>query len=137
MDVEGPLGRVDNNQFIEFPLSVAIPAADSGQSLAFKTVQTYSNGQVVHWIGPASADTPSPTINVTPAGGVVQDVAGAEAGPAAGQQPVAPGRPPPPTRPPSTAGRAGGWPSPRSSSASSACSAVWPRSCSWPGAGTA
>ena len=81
----GPEGRVDNNTFINFPLSVAIPASDTGQSLAFKTVQTYSNGQVVHWIGPPSADMPAPTINITPAGGVIEDVAGAEAGPTPGE----------------------------------------------------
>ncbi len=85
---QGPLGRVDNNTFINFPLSVAIPATDAGQSLAFKTVQTYSNGQVVHWIGPPSADTPAPTINITAPGGVVEDVAGAEAGPTPGEVPT-------------------------------------------------
>jgi uncharacterized protein YcnI len=91
----GPLGRVDNNQFINFPLSVAIPGNDAGQSLAFKTVQTYSNGQVVHWIGPASADQPAPTVNITRAGGVIQDVAGAEAGPAPGELPSGQGIPTP------------------------------------------
>jgi len=54
----------------------------SGQKLTFKAVQTYSNGQVVRWIGPPSADTPTPWIYVTPKGGVLQDVAGGEAGPA-------------------------------------------------------
>lgn len=92
---QGPLGRVDNNEFIQFPLSVAIPASDTGRSLAFKTVQTYSNGQVVHWIGPPSADTPSPTINITRAGGVIEDVAGAEAGPAPGAVPSSASSPSP------------------------------------------
>jgi uncharacterized protein YcnI len=78
---QGPLGLVANNQFINFPLSVAIPANDAGLSLAFKTVQTYSNGQVVHWIGPAGTDTPAPTVIVTTPGGVIEDVAGDEAGP--------------------------------------------------------
>jgi len=82
----GPLGRVDNNQFIQFPLSVAIPSNLSGQALLFKTVQTYSNGQVVHWIDQSlSAEHPAPRINVTAKGGVLQDVAGREAGPEAGQ----------------------------------------------------
>lgn len=82
----GPLGRVNNNQFINFPLSLAIPGKAAGQALEFKTVQTYSNGQVVHWIEPSlTAEHPSPRINVTAKGGVVEDIAGDEAGPAAGQ----------------------------------------------------
>jgi periplasmic copper chaperone A len=49
-------------------------------------VQTYSNGQAVHWIDPSlDAEHPSPRINVTAKGGAIEDVAGAEAGPAPGQ----------------------------------------------------
>jgi periplasmic copper chaperone A len=82
----GPLGKVDNGQFIDFPLSVAIPGDAAGKALEFRTVQTYSNGQVVHWIDPSlTAEHPAPRINVTAKGGVVEDVAGDEAGPAAGQ----------------------------------------------------
>jgi hypothetical protein len=82
----GPLGKVDNGQFINFPLSLAIPQNAAGKALEFRTVQTYSNGQVVHWISPSlTAEHPSPRINVTAKGGVVQEVAGDEAGPEAGQ----------------------------------------------------
>jgi len=82
----GPLGKVDNGQFINFPLSLAIPGNAAGKSLEFRTVQTYSNGQIVHWISPSlTAEHPSPRINVTAKGGVIEDVAGDEAGPAAGQ----------------------------------------------------
>ncbi len=78
----GPLGRVDNGQFIDFPLSVAIPGDAAGATLKFKAVQSYSNGQVVRWIEPSLDDpNPAPTINVTAKGGVIEDVAGAEAGP--------------------------------------------------------
>jgi uncharacterized protein YcnI len=81
----GPLGKVQNGQFINFPLSLAIPADAAGKALEFRTVQTYSNGQVVHWIDPSlTAEHPAPRINVTAKGGVVQEVAGAEAGPEAG-----------------------------------------------------
>src|ERR1700761_2328843 len=45
----GPLNKVQNGQFIQFPLSVAIPDNDSGKALKFKTIQTYSNKQVVRW----------------------------------------------------------------------------------------
>ena len=81
----GPLGRVDNGQFINFPLSLAIPDDAAGKALEFRTVQTYSNGAVVHWIDPSlTAEHPAPRINVTAKGGVVQEVAGDEAGPEAG-----------------------------------------------------
>jgi len=82
----GPLGKVNNGQFIQFPLSLAIPADAAGKALEFRTVQSYSNGQVIHWISPSLiAEHPSPRINVTAKGGVIQDIAGAEAGPEAGQ----------------------------------------------------
>lgn len=78
----GPAGQVNNNQFIQFPLSVAIPSNVAGQALQFKTIQTYSNGQVVHWIDPSlSAEHPAPAINITAKGGMIEDVAGKEAGP--------------------------------------------------------
>jgi uncharacterized protein YcnI len=82
----GPLGKVDNAQFINFPLSLAIPENTAGKALEFRTVQTYSNGQIVHWIEPSlTAEHPAPRINVTAKGGVIQDIAGHEAGPEAGQ----------------------------------------------------
>ncbi len=85
----GPLGKVENGQFIDLPLSVAIPAGDAGKSLEFRTVQSYGNGQVIHWIEPSlMSEHPSPRINVTAKGGVIQDIAGEEAGPAAGQIPA-------------------------------------------------
>jgi uncharacterized protein YcnI len=90
----GPLGKVNNGQFIQFPLSLAIPANAAGRALEFRTVQTYSNGQVVHWISPSlSAEHPSPRINVTAKGGVIQEIAGDEAGPESGQ--TAPSAPAP------------------------------------------
>ncbi|HEV7162772.1 MAG TPA: YcnI family protein [Solirubrobacteraceae bacterium] len=82
----GSLGKVSDGQFIDFPLSLAIPADAAGKALEFRTVQTYSNGQAVHWIEPSlSGEHPSPRINVTAKGGVIEDVAGEEAGPPAGQ----------------------------------------------------
>jgi uncharacterized protein YcnI len=81
----GPLGKVNNGQFINFPLSLAIPDNAAGKPLEFRTVQTYSNGQIVHWIEPSlTAEHPSPRINVTAKGGVIEDIAGDEAGPEAG-----------------------------------------------------
>jgi hypothetical protein len=49
-------------------------------------VLAVQSGQVIHWISPSlTAEHPSPRINVTAKGGVIQEVAGAEAGPEAGQ----------------------------------------------------
>lgn len=82
----GPLGEVNNGQFIQFPLSLAIPAKATGKALEFRTVQTYSNGQIVHWIDSSlSAEHPAPRINITAKGGSIEDIAGEEAGPAPGQ----------------------------------------------------
>jgi len=82
----GPLGKVNDNQFVDLPLSLAIPDNAAGRALEFRTVQTYSNGQVVHWIEPSlTGEHPAPRINVTAKGGVIEDIAGDEAGPQAGQ----------------------------------------------------
>jgi uncharacterized protein YcnI len=82
----GPLGKVEDGQFVDFPLSLAIPDDAAGKPLEFRTVQTYGNGEVVHWIDPSlEGEHPSPRINVTAKGGVIEDVAGAEAGPAPGE----------------------------------------------------
>jgi uncharacterized protein YcnI len=82
----GPLGRVGNSQFVELPFSIVVPRTLAGHALEFRTVQTYSNGQVVHWIDPSlDAEHPAPRINVTAAAGAIEDVAGKEAGPEAGQ----------------------------------------------------
>ncbi len=69
-------------QFAQLPISVALPGR-AGSVIAFPTVQTYSDGKVVRWIGPPSADSPAPTIAVSRAGGPLLDVAGGEAGPPA------------------------------------------------------
>lgn len=74
-------GKIPPEHIQNFIFTTAVPDNDTGKTLEFKTIQTYDNGKVVHWIGPASADEPSPTVNVTPKGGVIEDVAGTEAGP--------------------------------------------------------
>jgi uncharacterized protein YcnI len=82
----GPLGKVNNGQFINLPLSLAIPENAAGKALEFRTVQTYSNGQIIHWIQPSlTAEHPSPRINITAKGGLIEEVAGDEAGPQAGE----------------------------------------------------
>jgi uncharacterized protein YcnI len=87
----GPLGKVNNGQFINFPLSIAMPEHVAGQALLFPTVESYSNGQVIHWIEPGlTSEHPAPRVNMTAPGGVIQDVAGHEAGPAPGQTGASP-----------------------------------------------
>jgi uncharacterized protein YcnI len=82
------LGRIGNGYFEQFPLQITIPSNLAGKSLTFKTVEYYSNGNNAYWIGPPSATYPAPTINITRAGGVIEDVAGNEAGPLPGFVPA-------------------------------------------------
>ncbi len=80
-------GKLEDGTFAQFPLSVAIPESYEGKSLAFKTLEYYSNGKVARWIGSPEAEEPAPTINVTAKGGLIEEVAGGEAGPAASEVP--------------------------------------------------
>jgi uncharacterized protein YcnI len=82
------IGRLDNGYFTQFPLDITMPSNLAGKSLTFKTVEYYSNGQTAYWIGPPSASYPAPTVNITKAGGVIEDVAGNEAGPLPGFVPT-------------------------------------------------
>jgi periplasmic copper chaperone A len=50
--------------FQDFGLSVQVPGK-AGDALTFKAVQTYSNGEVVRWIGPEGSDNPAPTVKLT------------------------------------------------------------------------
>src|SRR5919201_2182288 len=69
-------GAIKPGQFIEFPLSVAMPSAKAGTLLTFKALQTYSNGEIVRWIGPPSADQPAPQVLVTSKDSSVRDYPG-------------------------------------------------------------
>jgi len=60
----GAQGRIGPGEFMDFPLSVQIPGK-AGDKLTFKAVQTYSNGEVVRWIGAPDSDTPAPMVAVT------------------------------------------------------------------------
>jgi uncharacterized protein YcnI len=67
-------GRIASGQFVAFPLSIRVPERTKGTLLAFKAVQTYSNGEVVRWIGAPSADAPAPQVAVIGATSPVGDV---------------------------------------------------------------
>jgi len=53
-------------EYRDFPLLVVIPGKP-GQTLTFKALQTYSNGDVVRWIGAPDADEPAPRVQLTAA----------------------------------------------------------------------
>jgi periplasmic copper chaperone A len=77
-------GRILPGDFQSFPLTMSMPAAaTAGSVVAFPTIQRYSSGKVVRWIGDDDAETPAPTIDVTAAGGALYDVTGGDAGPPA------------------------------------------------------
>ena len=59
-------GGIKPGQFQDFPISVQIPGK-AGDKLTFKALQTYSNGEVVRWIGAPGADKPAPQVTVTAA----------------------------------------------------------------------
>jgi uncharacterized protein len=59
-------GGIKPGQFQDFPISVQIPGK-AGDKLTFKALQTYSNGEVVRWIGAPGSDTPAPQVTVSAA----------------------------------------------------------------------
>jgi uncharacterized protein YcnI len=76
----GKQGLIPPGQFLNFPISTEIPGK-AGEELTFKVLQYYDNGETVRWIGGPSSEEPAPRIDVTAAGGVLQDVAGSETAP--------------------------------------------------------
>jgi uncharacterized protein len=56
-------GRIAPGEFDEFGMSAKTPAEQG--TLVFPAVQTYSNGDVVRWIGAADADAPAPRVTLT------------------------------------------------------------------------
>lgn len=57
--------EIGPGQFRDFGLSLRIPETPNA-TLTFKALQTYSNGEVVRWIGGPDADEPAPQVKVTP-----------------------------------------------------------------------
>ena len=55
-------GRIEPGEFDEFGISLRTP--DDGGVLEFAALQTYSNGEVVEWIGPADSDVPAARVNL-------------------------------------------------------------------------
>jgi uncharacterized protein YcnI len=88
VDWKATAGGIKPGEYAEFPLSVGpLPKADS---MTFKALQTYSNGETVSWIDlPAAGSSdapehPAPTLKLAPAGGAATTPAtNAAAAPAA------------------------------------------------------
>jgi periplasmic copper chaperone A len=74
-------GHIKPGEIGLFPIALSVPGK-AGTVQAFKAVQTYSNGKVVRWIGPADSDSPAPTVDVVSPSSPVYDVSG-DAGPPA------------------------------------------------------
>jgi periplasmic copper chaperone A len=56
-------GRIRPGEFQEFGVSFQVPN-EPGSELAFPSIQRYSNGETVRWIGPEDADEPAPRVTV-------------------------------------------------------------------------
>jgi periplasmic copper chaperone A len=56
-------GTIAPGEFQEFGVSFQVPETP-GEELVFPSLQTYSNGEIVRWIGPEDADTPAPRVAV-------------------------------------------------------------------------
>ena len=55
---------IQPGQFLDFPISVQIPG-EAGDTLTFKALQTYDDGEVVRWIGAPESEEPAPQVAVT------------------------------------------------------------------------
>lgn len=58
---------IQPGQFLDFPISVQIPV-EAGDTLTFKALQTYDDGEVVRWIGAPDSEKPAPQVTVTEGG---------------------------------------------------------------------
>jgi periplasmic copper chaperone A len=65
----GEAGVIQPGEFQDFGLSLGMPEGKVGSKLTFKALQTYSNGEVVRWIGPPDAEEPAPQVELTAAEG--------------------------------------------------------------------
>ena len=61
-------GGIPPGQFASFPLTLLVPQ-EAGKTVAFKALQTYSDGKIVRWIGPADAEEPAAQFTITQATG--------------------------------------------------------------------
>lgn len=74
---DGAGAGIQPGQFQDFPVSVQVPG-EAGDTLTFKSLQTYDDGEVVRWIGPPDSEEPAPQVTVTEGGGGHGAAAGEE-----------------------------------------------------------
>jgi periplasmic copper chaperone A len=61
-------GEIAPGEFQDFPLSVRIPDGKAGDTLTFKALQTYDDGETVRWIEDGEdAEKPAPLVTLTAA----------------------------------------------------------------------
>ena len=60
-------GKIAPGEFQDFPMSLEMP--EDPQTLTFKAIQTYDNGDVVRWIEPPGGEDPAPQVKVVAAAG--------------------------------------------------------------------
>jgi uncharacterized protein YcnI len=65
LTAEDDAAKIGPGQFRDFGLSLRMPERPG--VLAFKTLQTYDNGEVVRWIGPPDAEEPAARVTVAAA----------------------------------------------------------------------
>jgi uncharacterized protein YcnI len=58
-------GSLPVDQFVEFAIMAQNPAA--GSSLTWNFTQTYADGTIIEWTGPAGSRTPAPMVALQPA----------------------------------------------------------------------
>ena len=64
---QGEANAIQPGEFRDFGLSLRVPEGRPGSMLTFRSLQTYSNGEVVRWIGPPDSEEPAPQVELTPA----------------------------------------------------------------------
>ena len=81
---KGGAAGIGPGEFQDFGLSVSVPDK-AGSTLTVKTVQTYSSGEVVRWIGPPDSEEPAPQVKLAAA-----EAEGGASEPAANEQSTPP-----------------------------------------------
>jgi uncharacterized protein YcnI len=85
LTANGEANAIGPGEFQDFGLSVGVPDKPNA-TLRFPAVQTYSNGEVVRWIGPPDSEEPAPQVELTaaePEGGASDEQAAQQQAPAA------------------------------------------------------
>ena len=67
-------GQIKPGEFDEFRMIAHVPSTP-GKVLVFPTLQTYSDGSIVRWIGAPTSDTPAPRLTLEAAASAVPPTA--------------------------------------------------------------